>query len=179
MISGIALVVISAGAAQAADATAATDATANSTSTTSTPDVVVTGSRIPQPNLTSVSPVTSVGQTELKLEGTQNLVDLIDNLPQAFGDFGTFESNGSTGTSTIDLRGLGNKRTLVLVNGVRLQPGDPTSAAVAADIDMIPPALVDRVEVLTGGASAVYGSDAVAGVVNFIMKTHFQGLQID
>jgi outer membrane receptor protein involved in Fe transport len=173
MISGIALVVISAGAAQAADATA--DATTTSTTT----EVVVTGSRIPQPNLTSVSPVTSVGQTELKLQGTQNIVDLINNLPQAFGDFGTMESNGATGTSTVDLRGIGNKRTLVLINGVRLQPGDPTSAAVAADIDMIPPALVDRVEVLTGGASAVYGSDAVAGVVNFIMKTHFQGIQID
>ena len=177
MISGIALVVISAGAAQAADATAATDATANNTTTTQTPDVVVTGSRIPQPNLTSVSPVTAVAAQELKLQGTQNIVDLIDNLPQAFGDFGNFESNGASGTATIDLRGIGDKRTLVLVNGVRLQPGDPTEPV--ADIDMIPPALIDRVEVLTGGASAVYGSDAVAGVVNFIMKKNFQGLQID
>jgi iron complex outermembrane receptor protein len=151
--------------------------------------VVVTGSRIPQPNLTSVSPITAVSSQTVKLEGTTSAEDLINQLPQASGDFGSYESNGSTGTATIDLRGLGNSRTLVLVNGVRLQAGDPTGGAAtgspggstgeAADINMIPPALIDRVDVLTGGASAVYGSDAIAGVVNFILKTHFQGLQID
>ena len=142
-------------------------------------EIVVTGSRIPQPNLTSVSPITSVNAQDIKLAGTSNVEDLIDSLPQAVGDFGNYESNGATGTSTIDLRGLGNKRTLVLVNGTRLMPGDPTVGDQAADIDIIPPSLIDRVEVLTGGASAVYGSDAIAGVVNFILKTHFQGLQID
>ena len=87
------------------------------------------------------------------------------------------KSNGATGTATVDLRGLGDKRTLVLIDGKRLQPGDP--AVPVADLNMIPSALVDRVDVVTGGASAVYGSDAVAGVVNFIMKKDFEGLRID
>jgi outer membrane receptor protein involved in Fe transport len=194
MIGGLALVAAPAafaadaspmtGAAQSATSTAPLQLTADaaasaSDSATEVGEVVVTGSRIPTPNLTSVSPITSVNQESVKLQGTSNVEDLINNLPQAFADFGTYESNGASGTSTIDLRDLGNKRTLVLVNGTRLMPGDPTTAAVAADINIIPPALIDRVEVLTGGASAVYGSDAVAGVVNFIMKQNFQGIQVD
>jgi outer membrane receptor protein involved in Fe transport len=172
MISGAALAAVSVTGAQAQTAPAAAPA-----ATTSVGELVITGSRIPQRNLTSVSPITTVNNQEIKLQGTTNVEDLINNLPQAFADFGTFETNGSSGTSTIDLRGLGNTRTLVLVDGKRLQPGDPN--VPVADINMIPPALIDRVEVLTGGASAVYGSDAVAGVVNFIMKHNFQGLQID
>ncbi|HEY2177960.1 MAG TPA: TonB-dependent receptor [Caulobacteraceae bacterium] len=169
MITGAALAAVSTGAqAQTAPAPA---------QPTAVQELVVTGSRIPSKNLTSVSPVTTVNNQAIKLQGTTNVEDLINNLPQAFADFGTFETNGSSGTSTIDLRGLGNVRTLVLVDGKRLQPGDPNIPV--ADINMIPPALIDRVEVLTGGASAVYGSDAVAGVVNFIMKHNFQGLQID
>ncbi|HEY2481846.1 MAG TPA: TonB-dependent receptor, partial [Caulobacteraceae bacterium] len=170
MISGVALAAVSVTAAQAQTA-------APAPATTSVQELVVTGSRIPSKNLTSVSPVTTVNNQAIKLQGTTNVEDLINNLPQAFADFGVFETNASSGTSTIDLRGLGNTRTLVLINGKRANPGDPLVSA--ADIDMIPPALIDRVEVLTGGASAVYGSDAVAGVVNFIMKKDFQGLQID
>ncbi|HXV01768.1 MAG TPA: TonB-dependent receptor [Caulobacteraceae bacterium] len=167
------------GAALAAASTGAQAQTvpAPAPATTSVQELVVTGSRIPSKNLTSVSPVTTVNNQAIKLQGTTNVEDLINNLPQAFADFGTFETNGSSGTSTIDLRGLGDVRTLVLVDGKRLQPGDPN--VPVADINMIPPALIDRVEVLTGGASAVYGSDAVAGVVNFIMKHNFEGLQID
>jgi outer membrane receptor protein involved in Fe transport len=172
MISGAALAAVSVTGVQAQTAPAAAPA-----ASTSVGELVITGSRIPQRNLTSVSPITTVNNQEIKLQGTTNVEDLINNLPQAFADFGTFETNGSSGTSTIDLRGLGNTRTLVLVDGKRLQPGDPN--VPVADINMIPPALIDRVEVLTGGASAVYGSDAVAGVVNFIMKHNFQGLQID
>ena len=140
-------------------------------------EVVVTGSRIPHPGLTSVSPLTTVGSQDIKLQGVQNVEDLINSLPQAFADFGAMESNGATGTATVNLRNLGNKRTLVLVDGKRLQPGDPL--VPVADLDMIPAALVDRVDIVTGGASAVYGSDAVAGVVNFIMKKDFEGLRID
>jgi outer membrane receptor protein involved in Fe transport len=172
MISGIAVMVVSGTAAHAADPS----------SESSVAEVVVTGTRIPSANLSSISPVNTVSSTELKLQGTTNIIDMIDNLPQVLPDFGNYESNGASGTATINLRGLGNKRTMVLVNGVRLQPGDPvggTFSSVAPDIDMIPTGLVDRVEVLTGGASAVYGSDAVAGVVNFIMKKNFQGLQLD
>src|SRR5580704_15317774 len=88
-------------------------------------EVVVTGSRIPHPGLTSVSPLTTVGSQDIKLQGVQNVEDLINSLPQAFADFGAMQSNGATGTATINLRDLGNKRTLVLVDGKRLQPGDP------------------------------------------------------
>lgn len=142
-----------------------------------TKTIVVTGSRIPRPNLTEVSPVTVVGEEEVKLQGVTLTEELINQLPQATPDQGAFVSNGATGTATVDLRGLGASRTLVLVNGRRLMPGDPTSPA--PDINAIPSALIQRVEVLTGGASSVYGSDAVAGVVNFILDTRLDGLRVD
>jgi len=143
-------------------------------------EVVVTGSRIAQPNLTSVSPVTSVGSDQVKIEGVTRVEDLINNLPQAFADFGGNLSNGATGTASVNLRNLGSQRTLVLVNSRRLMPGDPTqNAAASPDLNQIPTALIERVEVLTGGASAVYGADAVAGVVNFIMNDKFEGVRLD
>ena len=140
-------------------------------------DIVVTGSRIPQPNLTSASPVTVLTATEIKLQGTTRTEDLINSLPQSFAAQGSNISNGATGTATVNLRGLGSARTLVLINGRRLMPGDPRSPV--ADINFVPSTLVKRVDVLTGGASSVYGADAVAGVVNFIMDTTFTGLRID
>ena len=144
-----------------------------------TETVIVTGSRIPQQGLYSASPVTSVGQEEMKFEGTNGLDSLLNNLPSVQADLNTQSSafNGALGAANVDLRGLGSSRTLVLVNGKRLAPGDPVSPE--ADINVIPAALVDHVEVLTGGASAVYGSDAVAGVVNFIMRRDFQGIELD
>src|SRR5690606_17430838 len=143
-------------------------------------EVIVTGSRIPQPNLTSISPVTSVGSDQVKIEGITRVEDLINNLPQAFADFGGNLSNGATGAATVNLRNLGSQRTLVLVNSRRLMPGDPTqNGAASPDLNQIPAALIERVEVLTGGASAVYGADAVAGVVNFIMMDDFEGVRID
>lgn len=140
-------------------------------------EIVITGSRIAQPNLTSISPVTSVSSAEIKLEGVSRVEDLLNNLPAVFAAQGSNVSNGSTGTATVDLRGLGSNRTLVLVNGKRLLPGDPT--APSPDLNNIPSQLVDRVEIDTGGASAVYGSDAVSGVVNFVLKKNFVGVQID
>ena len=140
-------------------------------------DIVVTGSRIPQPNLTSSSPVTVISAQEVKLQGTTRTEDLINSLPQSFAAQGSNISNGSTGTATVNLRGLGSARTLVLINGRRLMPGDPRSPV--ADINFVPSSLIKRVDVLTGGASSVYGADAVAGVVNFIMDTGFTGLRID
>lgn len=144
-------------------------------------DVVVTGSRIPQPNLESVSPVSVIGSEEVSVRGVTRVEDLVNNLPQAFADQGGNVSNGATGTATVNLRNLGPTRTLVLMNGRRLPIGTPggTDSAVAPDLNQIPAALIDRVEVLTGGASAVYGSDAVAGVVNFIMKKDFEGVRLD
>lgn len=143
-------------------------------------EVIVTGSRIPQPNLTSISPVTAVSAEQVKIEGTTRVENLINNLPQAFADFGGNVSNGSTGAATVNLRNLGSQRTLVMVNSRRLMPGDPTqNGAAAPDLNQIPSALIERVEVLTGGASAVYGADAVAGVVNFIMNDNFEGVRVD
>ncbi len=142
-----------------------------------TETVVVTGSRIPQTGLYSSSPVTAVGQQEMKFEGTSSVETLINNLPQSFADFGQNASNGATGTATVNLRGLGSARTLVLIDGRRLLPGD--IAFPVPDLNQIPAALVDHVEVLTGGASAVYGSDAEAGVVNFIMRKDFEGVEFD
>ena len=137
-------------------------------------EVVVTGSRIAQPGLTTTSPVTAVSADQIKIEGVTRVEDLINNLPQAFADFGGNLSNGSTGAATVNLRNLGSQRTLVLVNSRRLMPGDPTqNGAASPDLNQIPAALIERVEVLTGGASAVYGADAVAGVVNFIMNDKF------
>src|SRR3954468_8079785 len=140
-------------------------------------EIIVTGSRIPQPNLQTASPVTTVTSQDVKLSGTTRTEDLINALPQVFSDQGSNISNGSTGTATVNLRGLGAKRTMVLVNGKRLVGGDPRQAT--PDINIIPIQLVKRVDVLTGGASAVYGADAVAGVVNFIMDNTFTGLRID
>src|SRR5438067_10411835 len=140
-------------------------------------DIVITGTRIPQPNLTSASPVTVLTSQEVKLQGTTRTEDLINSLPQSFAAQGSNVSNGSTGTATVNLRGLGSVRTLVLINGRRLMAGDPRIPV--PDINFMPSALLKRVDVLTGGASSVYGADAVAGVVNFIMDTNFRGLRID
>lgn len=142
-----------------------------------TETIVVTGSRIPRLNLTAVSPVTVVGAEEVKLEGVTLTEELLNQLPMVSPSQGIFLSNGSTGTSTVDLRGLGAARTLVLINGRRVIPGDPS--APVPDLNAIPSSLIKRVEVLTGGASSVYGSDAVAGVVNFILDTRLKGLRID
>jgi len=139
--------------------------------------VVVTGSRLPQANLTTVSPVTSISSEDIANSGVTRLEDIVNQLPQAFAAQNATVSNGATGTATLDLRGLGEVRTLVLVDGRRMPYGSPFSPA--ADINEIPGIMVERVEVLTGGASAVYGSDAIAGVVNFIMRKDFEGVQVD
>lgn len=145
--------------------------------TTGPQEIIVTGTRIPQPNLTTASPVTTVTSQEVKLSGTSRTEDLVNSLPQVFASQGSNVSNGASGTATVDLRGLGAKRNLVLVNGKRLQPGDTGNPV--ADINFIPNQLIKRVDVLTGGASSVYGADAVAGVINFIMDTTFTGFRID
>jgi len=165
MITGAALLAAGSAFAQTAD------------SGTTVGEVVVTGSRIPHPNLTTASPVTTVTAQSIKLQGTVNVEDFINNLPQTFAGQGQYLSNGASGIATVDLRGLGPTRTLVMIDGKRLQSGDPSSSV--ADLNFIPPSLIDHVDLLTGGASAVYGSDAVAGVVNFVMKKNFQGIQVD
>jgi outer membrane cobalamin receptor len=141
--------------------------------------IEVTGTRIPSPNIESTSPVSVVTAADIKLEGATRIEDMLNSLPQVFADFGATISNGATGTATVNLRNLGATRTLVLMNGRRLPIGSPApfTANYAPDLNQIPTPLIQRVEVLTGGASAIYGSDAVAGVVNFIMRDNFEGVQ--
>jgi iron complex outermembrane receptor protein len=141
--------------------------------------IVVTGTRIQSPNLTAGAPVTAITAADIKLSGTGKTEDILNSLPQVFAAQSSTLSNGATGTATVDLRGLGSNRTLVLINGRRLMTGDPTISGQAADLNFIPASMIKRIDVLTGGASATYGADAVAGVVNFIMDTDFQGFRID
>jgi outer membrane receptor protein involved in Fe transport len=162
---------------EAADVQEAAPSTTEAPAQDVTETIVVTGSRIPRPNLTAVSPVTVVGYKDIEFQGATMVEELLNRLPQVAPAQGAFVSNGSTGTATVDLRNLGTERTLVLINGRRLAPGDPF--APDPDINIIPTTLIERVEILTGGASSVYGSDAVAGVINFILNTKLNGLRID
>ena len=127
-------------------------------------------------NLESTTPVTQVTAADVVTQGVTRIEDLVNQLPQAFAAQNVTVANGATGTATLNLRGLGSPRTLVLVDGRRMPYGGVTNSA--ADINQIPTQMIERVEVLTGGASAVYGSDAVAGVVNFIMKKDFEGVEV-
>ncbi|TLZ30622.1 MAG: TonB-dependent receptor [Gammaproteobacteria bacterium] len=146
-------------------------------------EIVVTGSRIASPNATSTSPIQVVTSQEITLEGATDIGGLLNQLPQITFTNGVDLSNRSNplstpgGEATVDLRGLGPQRTLVLVNGRRLGPGDANTGNPnpGADVNQIPAALIERIEVVTGGASATYGSDAVGGVVNFIMKKGLPG----
>jgi iron complex outermembrane receptor protein len=151
-------------------------------------EIIVTGSRIASPNEVSTSPIQVVSSKSIQVSGKTDISDIITQLPQNYNnDLGQDLGNGTSGLSTpggvatADLRGLGPARTLVLIDGRRLGVGSPNTAIAqpAPDLDQIPAGLVERVEVVTGGASAAYGSDAIAGVVNFIMKKNFEGFQVD
>lgn len=132
-------------------------------------EVIVTGSRIATVDgFGRTSPVTVVGMDEITSTGLTRVEDILNSLPQVETALHSFDANGISGTASIDLRGLGANRTLVLMNGRRFPPGGVSTQAV--DVNQIPSAMIERVEVLTGGASATYGADAVAGVVNFIMR---------
>ena len=143
-------------------------------------EVVVTGSRIARPNLESPVPVTTVSSEELFQTGTTSVGDLLNDLPALRSTFSQSNSSrflGTTGLNLLDLRGLGTQRTLVLVNGRRHVGADILSNAVSPDVNTFPTDLIERIDVVTGGNSAVYGSDAIAGVVNFVLKKDFTGLQ--
>ncbi|MHA6287772.1 TonB-dependent receptor domain-containing protein [Maricaulis sp. CAU 1757] len=156
-------------------------ALAQTTSEADTEDtIVVTGSRIQRDsNLTAPIPVQAVSDDDVTLSGDVNIVDVVNDLPALIGSNSTADNSGAQGTlgaATLNLRNLGTDRTLVLVDGRRHVAGQAGTAAV--DVNTIPAALVQRVEVSTGGASAVYGADAVSGVVNFIMKDDFEGVDV-
>jgi iron complex outermembrane recepter protein len=137
--------------------------------------VVVTGTRIQNPNIQSASPIQVVGQESISKAGLTRIEDVLNRLPAVQVGQSGGSSNGATGTATVDLRGLGVERTLVLIDGRRLVPGTPLQTA--PDLNSIPGPLVERIEVLTGGASAVYGADAISGVVNFVTKKNFEGVE--
>lgn len=143
---------------------------------------VVTGSRIARTGTTTPTPVTTIDAEALRLSGQTRLGDVLNEMPairatQTLGNVNSTDSASEAGTSFLNLRGLGIDRTLVLVDGRRQVGSRPGSAA--ADVNTIPSAMVERVEVITGGASAVYGADAVSGVINIITKKHFEGLRVD
>ena len=135
-------------------------------------EVVITGSRIRRANLETASPIAALPAEEFKYQGTSTVESVLNRMPQFTADSNENGSNGSDGTAKLNLRNLGSSRVLVLVDGQRMLPIE------TADVNFIPSALVERVDVVTGGASAVYGSDAVAGVVNFILDKNLEGVRI-
>jgi outer membrane receptor protein involved in Fe transport len=140
-------------------------------------EIVTTGSRLKaNPNLAAAVPVLSVTGAEGMERGNVRIEDFINTMPQVMAGQASEVSNGAFGTAYLNLRGLGRDRTLVLMDGRRLPYG--ASSIAAPNLDIIPMQLVERVDILTGGASAVYGSDAVAGVANFILKSDFEGLEV-
>ena len=140
-------------------------------------EVVVTGSRLTKSNVTSSVPMVQIGAEEINSRGVARVEDVVNILPNVFVSQTAEVANGASGTSTLNLRGLGSQRTLVLIDGKRLPFGSPFSSS--ANVDMVPARMVERVDIVTSGASAVYGSDAVAGVVNFITKKDFEGFEFD
>ena len=159
---------------------AATQTASTAAPTTTLQTVVVTGTLIAlSPNDVSISPITSVNQKAFQNVGAVRVEDQLQNMPQFTASQNSGESIGSSGTAAVNLYGLGPVRTLVLLNGRRMGPGGGVGLANVPDIDQIPSALVQRVDVLTGGASSTYGADAVAGAVNFVLDTNFSGVKID
>ncbi len=143
--------------------------------------IVVTGSRIGRPGAESAVPLTSIGGEEFFQQGQNSIGDTLNDLPQLRSTFAQQNPGagvGIAGLNLLDLRGLGTVRTLVLVNGRRHVPADILNNASSPDVNTIPNDLIERVDIVTGGNSAVYGSDAIAGVVNFILKRDFDGLQV-
>jgi outer membrane receptor protein involved in Fe transport len=141
--------------------------------------ITVTGTRIRRPNLESPLPVTSVGGQEFFQTGNVSVGDKLAEVPSIRSTFTQANSTrflGTAGLNLLDLRGLGTVRTLVLVNGRRHVGGDVLSSGVSVDVNTIPVDLIERVDIVTGGNSAVYGSDAIAGVVNFVLKTDYDGI---
>ncbi|HET9396851.1 MAG TPA: TonB-dependent receptor plug domain-containing protein, partial [Nitrospiraceae bacterium] len=138
-------------------------------------EVVVTGTRISVPGAISSSPILSIGADEIQLQQATEIEQVLRDLPvTAVGD-GSNVNNGSAGAATLNLRGLGPERNLILINGKRVTPFNYDGQV---DTSVIPTALIERVDIVTGGASAVYGSDAIAGAVNFILKDDFEGVDI-
>ncbi|NYD92182.1 TonB-dependent receptor domain-containing protein [Sphingomonas melonis] len=144
-------------------------------------EILVTGSRIRRPNLDSAVPVTSIAGDAVFQQGNTNVGDLLNNLPQLRSTFSQQNPGsgiGIAGLNLLDLRGLGTSRTLVLVNGRRHVAADILNNAVSPDVNTIPNDLIERIDIVTGAQSSIYGSDAIAGVVNFVLRREYDGIQL-
>ena len=139
----------------------------------------VTGSQIQSDDPVSSTPITQIGSDEILFQGTARVEDVLRSYPQVYVAQGSGESNGATGTATVELRALGTLRTLVLINGRRMPAGSALTGGSAPDINQIPGPLIERVDIFTGGAAANYGPDAIAGVINFQLMDDFEGLRAD
>jgi outer membrane receptor protein involved in Fe transport len=139
-------------------------------------EIIVTGSRLPRRDLTAPSPITTIDRDDILSSGQPTLEGTLNRLPQVQPSFGRASNNPGDGTAKVDLRGIGAGRTLVMLNGRRIAPAGIGSAI---DVNNMPSVLIERVEVITGGATTVYGSDAIAGVVNFITRKDFEGFGLD
>jgi outer membrane receptor protein involved in Fe transport len=139
-------------------------------------EITVTGSRIMRQDYEATSPIVTITAETFEQQGVSNAEQLVNTLPQVVPSFSSGNNNPGGGQAWVDLRGVGSVRTLVLVDGKRMTPADATAGS-RVDINTIPTGLIERVEIISGGASAVYGSDAVAGAVNFILKKTFDGVE--
>lgn len=160
--------------------TVGTDTSAQADTAAAPQDIVITGSRISSPNATSTSPITTITPTALLATSRVSIGDTLNTLPQLQSTFSQANSTrflGTAGLNLLDLRGLGTQRTLVLVNGRRHVGSDILNNAVSVDINTIPSDLIESIDLVTGGESAVYGSDAISGIVNFRLKDNYQGLE--
>lgn len=174
--SGAATVVIALAMSAPAYAQDAETNTDSVESETAGQAIIVTGSRIDNPNLKLSSPVSVVSDVELKLRQTNNAEQFLRELPSAVPSIGSAVNNGNGGAAFVNLRGIGSQRNLVLLDGRRFVPADQTGRV---DLNNIPLAVIERTDILTGGATTTYGADAVSGVVNFITKKDFEGVQLD
>jgi iron complex outermembrane receptor protein len=139
-------------------------------------EIIVVGSRLHRRDFSAPSPVTTVDRESLDATGQRTLESALSQLPQFTPSFDRTANNPGNGRAWVDLRGLGAKRTLVMLNGRRLSL---SGIGTAVDLNNLPQALIENVEIVTGGASAVYGSDAVSGVVNFNIRSDFEGFGLD
>ena len=168
-----------------AAAAASTAALAQTAAVTSPPskdleEVIVTGTRIQQsPNSVSIAPVASITNDDIQKTGLVRTEDLLNNLPQVIAEQSSGTSISSNGTATVSLRALVPSAPWCWSTAGACSPAAASINASSPDINQIPAAMIERVDVLTGGASAMYGADAVAGVVNFVMNTHFEGVRVD
>ena len=139
-------------------------------------EIVTTGTRITNQNVIAASPVQTIGENEISLNLTPNIERIFRDLPMTIPGDGESVNNGTSGQATLDLRGLGPERSLIMIDGKRLGPYDIDGIVTT---DVIPVNMLERVEIVTGGASAVYGSDAMSGAVNFILRKGFEGFEFD